>query len=374
MNSIKELEAKIVKLTKKIEKLEENFSAEKSLHKETKKLVSSLKRQLNSVKKGRANWRKKHKDKQLKINLLKEQLKREGKAKWHHYPTFIVSLSVILRVTCNCSYESIVKILSLLNTEFCLKMKKLPCANTIQNWVSKAGLYSLENSSKEHQGKPVSVIIDESIRLGKEKLLLILTCPFTKVGKKALNFLNVQVQQMKGSTSWKGPQIAKQIKENLLEKGIKVINILSDEGGNLKNAAKELEIPHIPDIGHAIATCLRQTFAKQANYIAFTKLIASYLSKGVNQDLSYLCPPKLRSKARFMNQSRVVDWADLLVANWGQLNETEKEFFAQLPNHNEMIQNLDTCMAIARIIGQIFKKEGVSIKTLKKVNQKLKKI
>ena len=67
-----------------------------------------------------------------------------------------------------------------------------------------------------------------------------------------------------------------------------LVNILSDEGSNLKNAAKELKLPHLPDIGHALATCLKQTFEKEESYVLFIKLVGSYLSKGVNQDLSYL--------------------------------------------------------------------------------------
>ena len=106
---------------------------------------------------------------------------------------------------------------------------------------------------------------------------------------------------------------------------------------------------------------LKQTFEKQESYVLFTKLVGSYLSKGVNQDLSYLCPPKLGKKARFMNQSRVINWAKIMLINWGKLNETEKEFFTQLADHKEMITILDTCMAIAKIIAISLKKEGLSI-------------
>ena len=69
---------------------------------------------------------------------------------------------------------------------------------------------------------------------------------------------------------------------------------------------------------------------KQTDYVSFTKLIASYLAKGVNQDLSYLCPPKLGRKARFMNQGRVVDWAEQMLSNWRKLSKEEKVFFGKL--------------------------------------------
>ena len=98
-------------------------------------------------------------------------------------------------------------------------------------------------------GEQVSLIIDESIRLGQEKLLLILQCPWIKKTKGALNFTDVEVVYMKGSKSWKGVTIAKEMTKSLLTKEAKVTNILSDEGGNLKTATKEISLPHLPDIG-----------------------------------------------------------------------------------------------------------------------------
>jgi len=321
----------------------------------------------------RDNWKAKYKEKQVQIKQLKSQIKRAGKAKWHHYTTWLVTLSILLRVKCNCSYECTVKILKLLNNYFHLGLKKVPCANTVQNWVSKVGLYSLEKEPSKLEGKPVSIIIDESIRLGQEKLLLILQCPWIKKAKGALSFTDVEVVYMKGSKSWKGVAIAKEMTKSLLAKGVKVMNVLSDEGGNLKTATKEISLPHLPDIGHAIATCLRQTFDKQADYVSFTKLIASYLAKGVNQDLSYLCPPKLGRKARFMNQGRVVDWAEQMLSNWRKLSKEEKVFFGKLSEQKKIMNTLTTCMTIARIVGLPLKKEGLSTKTLEQIENKLKR-
>lgn len=281
-------------------------------------------------------------------------------------------MSILLRVKCNCSYECTVKILKLLNSYFHLGLKKVPCANTVQNWVSKVGLYSLEKEPSKLRGKQVSLIIDESMRLGQEKLLLVLKCPWIKKTKRALGFTDIEVAYMKGSKSWKGATIAKEMTASLLTKGIKAMNVLSDEAGNLTTATKEIGLPHLPDIGHAIAVCLRQTFDKQTDYISFTKLIASYLAKGVNQDLSYLCPPKLGRKARFMNQGRVIDWAEQLLLNWRKLNKVEKAFFSKLSEHKKIMKTLITCMTIARIVGLPLKQEGLSSKTLEQIENKLK--
>jgi len=366
---IKNLKLKLAECKEDIK--QQNLSSKKSI-KKIKAENKYLKRRVKELSLSRDVWKNKHKEKQAKIKQLKVQLKRAGKAKWHHYTTWLVTLSILLRVKCNCSYESTIKILMLLNSYFHLGLDKLPCRNTVQNWVSKVGLYSLEKEPSKWLNQEVSIIIDESIRLGQEKLLLILQCPWIKQMKGALKFTDIEVVYMKGSKSWKGIDIAKEITESLLAKGVKIMNVLSDEGGNLKTATQKIDLPHLPDIGHALATCLRQTFDKEEAYVSFTKLIASYLAKGVNQDLSYLCPPKLGRKARFMNQARVINWAEQMLKNWRKLSEVEKVFFAQLKAQKTIMKSLTMCMTIAKIVALPLKEEGLSIKTLEKIEEKLK--
>ena len=106
----------------------------------------------------RDNWKAKLKSNQLKVKQLKAKISRIGKAKGHHYSTWLVGLSVLLRIKCGCSYAGIRKILGILNELFQLGLKKVPCPNTIQNWVSKMGLYFMENLEDQLVGKQVSLI------------------------------------------------------------------------------------------------------------------------------------------------------------------------------------------------------------------------
>jgi len=344
MSQIEELKAKVRKLERIKKQLEETLSTTKTLNKELRKKRNYLTKRIKVLEKSRDGWKEKHKYKQQNIKLLKEKIKRQDKAKWHHYPSMLVTLCIFLRTKCNCSYQSVVKILKILNVYFHLHLTRIPCANTVQNWVSKVGLFQLEDVCKQLAGQQVSIIIDESIRLGQEKLLLVLVCPFLKQSEEALSFTDVKVVYMRGSKSWKGVEIEKVVRENLQNQGLNVVNVLSDQGNNLVNATKLLGLDHVPDIGHALATCLRQTFEKEPDYKVVIKLFTSYLLKGVNQDLSYLIPPRLGKKARFMNLSKLVHWSELMLNNWEKLNEKEKDFFAELPEHKEMIEILGTCI------------------------------
>jgi len=343
-----------------------------------KKQCSYYKKRFSAVSKSRACWKDKNKDnpwytslqgRQQKIKHLKSQLDRSSRIKRHHYPAFVIMLCVFLRIKAGCSYRGIVKVLQVLR--FCCLgwIEGLPCANSVQNWVSKVGLYALSIEDKGLKNTEVSLILDESIRLGQEKQLLILSVPWHKQGKSALDFEGVQVLHIQGAKSWTGEKIAAQI-EDLVEKhGFILKNLLSDEDSKLKKAARLSEVVHLPDIAHAVATSLRKTFEKVPDYKAFTTLVAGYKSKGVNQELSYLTPPQQRAKVRFMNQSPVVHWAKKMLGGLNHLGEKAQKFFVQLPQHAPLIDQLSSALSLAKSLSFSFKTAGLSPKTLEKAQK-----
>ncbi|MFQ5561756.1 MAG: hypothetical protein ACE5FU_14400 [Nitrospinota bacterium] len=364
MYSEKEYIRKLKKLEEKNARLLEKYSAVRTDEKYLKKRVRELT-------KSRDLWKRKSRDKSLKTKQLAAKLKRREKAKRHQYALWIVTVCINLRAQCGCSYRSIRKILLIFASSFQLDISRIPCANTIQNWNSKMGLHALENVDNQLVGQEVSLIVDESIRLGKEKLLLILLSPLNKVSKEALCSQDVVIGFMGGRAGWPGVDIAQIIKEKLIAKNYHVKVLVSDEGSNLRKAARELGVAHLADISHAIATCLRKTFEQNPDYKSFIKLLKHYRAKGVNQDLSYLCPPKQRTKARFMNQKCLVRWAMTLLEKIDTLNETEAAFFSELKAHEPIIKCLEKALEWAQHISLPLKTTGLSKATIKKALQQL---
>jgi hypothetical protein len=234
MQSIKEYNSKISRIEIQNKKLENKLIKKEARNKKLTKENKYLRRSKRQITRSRDNWKGKHNCKQKEIKLLKAKANRLGKAKRHHYELWIVDLCILLRIQCNCSYKSICKILMIINICFKLRVNKIPCANTVQNWVSKVGLYCIENTKQNGKNREVSLIIDENIRLGKEKLLLMLSTPFQKDKIGALCFEDVTVEYMKGSQTWTGEKIKEAINEIQEENNIKVMNILSDEDSKLK--------------------------------------------------------------------------------------------------------------------------------------------
>ena len=81
----------------------------------------------------------------------------------------------------------------------------------------------------------------------------------------ALSFQDVEVVYMKGAVSWTGEKIKQVLEELQRSHGLEIKSIVSDEDSKLFKACRSAGIVHVPDIGHAVATCLRKVFEKQGN-------------------------------------------------------------------------------------------------------------
>ena len=108
--------------------------------------LRSRNRELRKTKKrleeSRTNWKSKSISKGLTVNKLDAKInKRTNKASKHHYELWIVSLCVALRLEGKCSYRGVRRIIEILNVYFDLGMRRIPCPNSIENWVSKLGLF-----------------------------------------------------------------------------------------------------------------------------------------------------------------------------------------------------------------------------------------
>jgi hypothetical protein len=343
----------------------------KEIIKELRAEYRYLRKEIRRIKDGRESWKQKAIERLNGYNLLLDKFLRQEKSikpKGHQYPTWLITLVVILRIHCNCSYGSITKILHVLKNDYMFggtEEAAIPCKETCQNWVSKLGYYYLEKIDNELINQEVCLIIDESIRVGTEKLFLALACPAEKLFRGTLSFQDMSVISLKGSDSWKGDEIAKELQKSLSKKGLKVNYIVSDEGNNLKRAAKILEIPHLPDISHLIATCLKKTFAEREDYKGFSSVVSKCQSKLAMGKYCYLRPYKQRVKARFLNQQKVVDWADTIFEKWENLEEQAQEKLELLVKYKGTVEALKSTIEFAKSISIPLKVNGLNAKIIK---------
>ena len=358
--------------TGKIEKLEEKL---KTVREENRQLKKSIKR----VEESREKWKKKASSRLSDCKRLMLRSSRQGvmpNLPRHSYPLWVMGLSVQLRILCNCSYNSIRKILPLLYSLFFSKQGVswgVPCRQTIENWVHKVGHDQLENNVQGRKGEEVCVFIDESIRVGTERLLLVLYCPAWKIADGCLTFKDVSVLYLRGSDEWTSTTIEQHLQRVFSEKGAKVKYLTSDEGNNLKKATRLLGSVHVPDISHVMATCLRRVFSKDDDYMSLLRAVGKIQAKlSMGQD-AYLRPPKQRAKARFLNQVPLLHWAQCVFAKWDRLSEKAQQKLSPLLQNRSVLADLKECLSLSDHIGIMFKSHGLTSDTLQEAVEILQK-
>jgi hypothetical protein len=353
----------------KIQHLEEKLEKSREKNRQYAAETKYLRRRVKDLQSSRDRWKQKNKDKRTEIKSLRRSSRLKDRVKRHHYPLWLIVLCIQLRVCAGCSYRGVCRVLAILQCSALLSCRRLPCANTIENWVTKTGHYCMGEALSSSMGRDICLIVDESIGQGNERIIAVLAVPYQKRSAGPLAYQDVRLCYLGGKSSWSGEKIKEELMAMEQKTSAKIRVILSDEDSKLLKATRLLGLPHLPDINHAMASCLRRTFEKNSQYKSLIKLISSYQLRAVNQPLSYLRPPKQRVKARFMNQKAFVEWGLSLLSKFGRLRQEERIFFAQLGEHRPMLQLLSRCIAIAEQIAKMLKNKGLCNKTLARAQQ-----
>ena len=98
------------------------------------------------------------------------------------------------------------------------KCGKVPCYNTVENWMKKLGLSVYENDRTPCRGGKYAVVVDESIFINSEKLLLLLGIPAHHKGEP-VKHEDVTVVGMKVGKVFNGDDIKREIDESAREAG-----------------------------------------------------------------------------------------------------------------------------------------------------------
>jgi hypothetical protein len=114
--------------------------------------------------------------------------------------------------------------------------------------------------------------------------------------------------------SWTGDTIA-ELLERLIARLGRPTAYLKDAGSELYKAVTRLEdkglaSPCIDDISHAAAGMLKRLYQHHPSFKTFLSACGRVSAQLKHTLLACLAPPKVRTKARFMNVHRLFTWAD----------------------------------------------------------------
>ena len=285
--------------------------------------------------------------------------------KRHKFPEFIVSLSVQLYVKLRGGLRGVVTILSTLKGLLGWDFESVPNLNSIENWVKKCGYSIYTEPSNKFAKKDYAAIIDESMMVGSEKMLLTLGLSAEKGTNSPIRHEDVEVLSMSIKSSWNGENIRTDLQQTANKIGHSPTYVISDNAGSIVNAVKSLDFTHIRDISHTFGMFMERIYKQDEEFVAYMKELSGDKFREVMKPIAYLLPPKQRSIARFSNLSDLVDWSSKMMAVFHKLTEQEKHTCSFILQYASFIEELKEALDCINAVQKEIKSNGLSAESMK---------
>ena len=263
----------------------------------------------------------------------------------------------------SCGLRTVVKILEIFSEVLGEDFGKIPCYNTVENWIKKLGL-SVYQDDQPCKGKKFAMVMDESIAINGQKLLLALAIP-SEHQDRPVKHEDVTVLNMTVGTNFKGEDIENKISEVTISAGSEPQYMISDNAHNLVRGILDSGYVHYADISHSMGVILKKVYEKQPDFVELTTLLGKKRLQYQLTNKAYLLPPNMRTIARFMNMSEWVNWDCSMLACYDNLPEEMQEAFAFINDYESLLQELMAALDAIRHIEYICKNKGFSFKTSK---------
>lgn len=264
-------------------------------------------------------------------------------------------ICVLIYTQTGCGLRTVVSILQIFEKVLGSAFGKAPSYNTVRNWILKLGL-SVYTDDIPKKMKKFSVIIDESIMINKEKLLLVLGFETEQV-KGPLQHKDMTVLGMKIGKSFNRTAVKDEIERVSKSCGLTPEYGISDGAHNLVGGFKDACVVHHLDISHTLGNCMKRVYGKDTEFEKLTSTLGKIRLQYHLTDKAWLLPPNMRSIARFMNLQGWVEWASKMLDCYESLEDAMKEAYAFLLPYRELVEELNICVDAIRHVEQICKNE-----------------
>lgn len=215
-------------------------------------------------------------------------------------------------------------------------------------------------------------IVDESMMIGSEKLLLTLGVSAEHKGRP-LNSNDVSILDIAVAKSWNAEAVGAQLKIASEKVGHDPLYVISDNASIMKKGIRCADLMHQRDISHSLGMFLERTYKNEPDFKNYTKLMTEPKFKYNMKKIAYLLPPKQRTIARFLNISDWVKWSSKMLDAYHTLQADEREVFSFVPANASLIDELSEVTECIRSIEDICKNKGLSKQTVAKCHQEIKK-
>lgn len=227
------------------------------------------------------------------------------------------------------------------------------------------------NSTRELQDiEEYAMIVDDSMMIGSQKLLLTLGIP-SQHKEKPLYQKDVFTLDMAVSSSWNSEGVKERLLAATNKMGYPPKYVISDNATIMTAGISKVALPHHRDISHSLGMFLERCYKGEEDFMAYTKSMSEAQAKHNMKRTAYLLPPRQRTIARFINLSNWVKWSRKMLNIYQGLTSEERTIFAFVPANASLIDELSEVMECIGSIEKMCKQDGLSKETIRQCVKKI---
>lgn len=247
-----------------------------------------------------------------------------------------------------------------------------PGASSVRIWTQRCGLHVL-GAATALTGKMVG-IVDESIQIGQEKLILLLGVESSRLTSRCapLTASDVHVLGVEVQSSWTGEQV-KDFVERMRQRcsQLDLCYIISDRGTSLLSAIKQLGVDWVSDCSHEMMNIVKTLFKDRADFQALRSDIGKLRKSWLLTRLHILLPPSMRSKDRFLRLFDIVRWVEFIEQYRSQFSCAIQHKLSFIHTHKAVVQQMKQVRDLLDLTARQLKCTGLHPQSLKQWQAKI---
>lgn len=236
---------------------------------------------------------------------------------------------------------------------------QVPAYTTIGYWAQELGLSVYKESCSLFNNKRYALIIDESMMIGSEKLLLTLAVSADNEGH-VITEKDIVIVDISIAKSWNGNTIKDVLKKVSEKIGHDPEYVISDNAVTIGKAVRDAGYKHHLDISHSLGMFLERAYKNEPDFQELSKKVSDARTKYNMQEVAFIQPPSQRSIARFMNMSKWIEWASRMQFVYHTLQEDIKSIYEFIPQNASLVDELSEVMSCINTIEKDIKSNGIS--------------
>ena len=262
-----------------------------------------------------------------------------------------------------------------------------PCHTTIQNFIVRIGLYLVQRPMMNHDDW--IWICDHTIAAGTTKCFIVLGIRRSRYVQmdRPLQHHDMEPLALIPVEQSSGVIVHQQFQDLTRRCGVPVA-VVSDRGSDLKKGVDLLKNEHpdviaLYDIVHLVSRLIEKLLTQDARWDQYRKACCTSANSLRQSSLAHLKPPRPKTKARYLNIDREVNWGarSLFVLDRVRSGNLTKEQQQRLPRgqveaqlgwldeYRDTIRVWNELSRIGQSANSIVRRHGYGINTMEELRQ-----